>query len=127
MRFALLGNHPDGLDLAEALVASGRHMLAAFTHDNRRLTSFAGNARRITDVEEILADPSVEAVIVADTVDATPERLRRALQSERHVLCVHPAGDGPEIAYEAGMIRDDTGCVLLPIVKDGSAPSPSAA
>jgi predicted dehydrogenase len=123
MRFALLGKHPDGIDFAEALVDSGRHELAAFTHDNQRLTSFAASARRVPDVEEILADPSVEAVVVAGTADTTPERLRRALQSERHVLCVHPAGDGPEIAYEAGMIRDDTGCVLLPILKDSLHPA----
>ena len=29
MRFALLGNHPDGLAFAAALVATGRHTLAA--------------------------------------------------------------------------------------------------
>jgi predicted dehydrogenase len=123
MRFALLGIHPDGIELAEALVGSGRHELAVFTHEDQRLTSFAASARRISDVEEILADPSVEAVVVAGTTDTSPELLRRALQSERHVFCVHPAGDGPEIAYEAGMIRDDTGFVLLPTLKDGLHPA----
>jgi predicted dehydrogenase len=123
MRFALLGNHPDGFDLAEALVAIGRHDLGAYTHDDQRLSLVAPGARRIVDVEEILADPSIEAVIVAGNPDWTPDRLRRALQSERHVFCVHPAGDGPEIAYEAGMIRDDTRCVLLPILKEGLQPA----
>jgi predicted dehydrogenase len=56
-------------------------------------------------------------------VDSSPALLRRALQSERHVLCVHPAGDGPEIAYEAGMIRDDTHCVLLPILTEAQHPA----
>jgi predicted dehydrogenase len=123
MRFALLGNHPDGIDLAEALVGSGRHELVVFTEDNQRLSSLSASASRIADVEEILANPAVEAVIVAGTVDTNPDRLRRALQSERPVLCVHPAGDGPEIAYEAGMIRDDTGCALLPTLKDGLHPA----
>src|ERR671935_236752 len=31
MRFALLGNHPDGVAMACALVDSGRHRLAAYT------------------------------------------------------------------------------------------------
>ena len=31
MRFALLGNHPDALEMACALVDSGRHQLTAFT------------------------------------------------------------------------------------------------
>ena len=31
MRFALLGEHPDGLDMAGALVDSGRHSLSACT------------------------------------------------------------------------------------------------
>jgi hypothetical protein len=31
MRFALLGDHLDGLDMARVLVASGRHELAAYT------------------------------------------------------------------------------------------------
>jgi predicted dehydrogenase len=122
MRFALLGNHPDGIDLAEALIASGKHELVAYTPDARRLSAAAATARRVADPEEMLADPSVEAVIVAGTVESSPALLRRALQSERHVLCVHPAGDGPEIAYEAGMIRDDTSRVLLPILNQAFHP-----
>jgi predicted dehydrogenase len=116
MRFAILGNHPDGIALAEALVATGRHDLGAYTLQDPRLGALAGNLRRVGDVEEILADPAIEMVIVAGTVDSSPTQLRRSLQSERHVLCVHPAGDGPEIAYEAGMIRDDVQCVLLPVL-----------
>ena len=31
MRFALLGTHPDGIDMACALVETGRHQLVAYT------------------------------------------------------------------------------------------------
>jgi predicted dehydrogenase len=123
MRFALFGNHPRGWNLVEALLGSGRHELIAFTRDSPRSTSMHSNARRVSDIEEILADPTVEVVIVADTLDSRPAQLRRALQSERHVLCVHPPGDGPEIAYEAGMMRDDTRCVLLPILVEALHPA----
>ena len=52
-----------------------------------------------------------------------PAQLRRALQSERHVLCVHPPDQTPEIAYEAAMIRNDTGCVLMPLLPEATHPA----
>lgn len=123
MQFALLGNHPDGINLAAALVGSGRHQLLACTHEDPRLQALAGQARRVADVEEILADPAIEVIVVASKVRARPDQLRRALQSERHVLCLHPAGDGPEIAYEAGMIRDDVRRVLFPVLPAATHPA----
>jgi predicted dehydrogenase len=116
MRFALLGIHPDGIGFAEALVATGRHELVGYSQEHARLAKLSAKARRISDVEELLSDPSLEAVVVASAVDQRPDQLRRALQSEHHVLCVHPAGNGPEIAYEVGMIRDDVQRVLMPIL-----------
>src|SRR5262249_4948477 len=121
MRFALLGTHPDGLALAGALVASGRHELIAYTGQSIStsfLSRWGAAARPVGDLEEVLSDPAVEAVIVAGTPINRPAQLRRALQSERHVLCVHPADRTPDAAYEAAMIQGDTGCVLLPILPD---------
>jgi predicted dehydrogenase len=125
MRFALLGDHPDGIDLVLALAQSGRHQILACTtilpeEISRRL---GGQVRRIGDVEEVLADPAIEVVIVAGRVDRRAAQLRRALQSERHVLCVHPPDQTPEIAYEAAMLRSDTGCVLLPLLPETTHPA----
>jgi predicted dehydrogenase len=125
MRFALLGNHPDALEMTCALVQSGRHHLAAFTaaipDDLRR--RWGPDAKPVTDLEEVLADPAVEMVLVAGTPANRAQQLRRALQSERHVLCVYPPDDAPEIAYEAGMIRQDTGYVLLPLLPSLTHPA----
>jgi predicted dehydrogenase len=77
----------------------------------------------VGDLEEILADPTIEAVIVAAAPSLRPAQLRRALQSERHVLCVHPADQGPDLAYEALMIQGDTGRVLLPLLPEGLHPA----
>lgn len=109
MRFALLGDHPDGLAMVAALIATGRHTVSAH-----------GAA---DDAEEVLADPAVEAVIVAGRPDARPAQLRRALQSERHVLCVYPPDATPEIAYETDMMRQDSGRVLLPLLPGASHPA----
>ncbi|HEV8062670.1 MAG TPA: Gfo/Idh/MocA family oxidoreductase, partial [Gemmataceae bacterium] len=79
--------------------------------------------RIVNDIEELLADPAVEVVIVASSLDERPAELRRALQSERHVLCVHPADATPDTAYEAGMIQGDTGHILLPLLSGPSHPA----
>jgi predicted dehydrogenase len=125
MRFALFGDHPDGLDLACALVATGRHELGIYTGAStgadllqRRGLTF----RRIGDVEEVLADPAVGAVIIAGSLADRPAQLRRALQSERPVLCVHPADQTPDIAYESAMIQTDTRCLLLPLLPQALHP-----
>src|SRR5437588_4549424 len=103
MRFALIGNHPHGLELASALVESGRHQLIAYTAPSVPASYLQrwGSPRLVGDLEEVLADPAVEAVVVAGTPANRPVQLRRALQSERHVLCVHPADRTPDVAHEA--------------------------
>ena len=154
MRFALLGNHPDGLALARALADSGRHEIVAFTaaipfdlsrpnqatrlpgtaiaiagsHTTRPPSSAAtladdARSQRPTDLEEILADPSIESIIVAGPLADRSALLRRALQSERHVLCVHPVDQTPETAYEAGMIRQDVRRLLVPLLLEGLHPA----
>jgi predicted dehydrogenase len=124
MRFALLGDHPDGLDLAGAVADSGHHQLVACTAalDESALRRL-GKPRRVSDAEEVLADPAVEAVIVAGSPAVRPEQLRRALQSERHVLCVHPADQKPDAAYEAALLQGDTGFVLFPLLPEALHPA----
>jgi len=125
MHFALLGNHPDGLDMAYCLAASGRHRIVAVTSPSLDADQFARlgeNVRRVGDLEEVLADPTIEAVIVASGPANRAAHLRRALQSERHVLCVHPPDPSPDLAYEAAMIRQDTGCVLMPLLREALHP-----
>jgi predicted dehydrogenase len=125
MRFALVGDHPDGVEMACALAQSGRHRVVVCTAalDKDVLRRCGGEVQRVSDLEEVLADPAVEAVIVAGHPSVRPAQLRRALQSERHVLCVHPPDQTPEIAYEATMIRNDTGCVLLPLLPEATHPA----
>jgi predicted dehydrogenase len=125
MRFALLGDHPDALEMARALVGSGRHEVTTYTGPGvgaEYLRRWGIRSTPIRDLEEVLADPAIEAVIVAGAAADRAFQLRRALQSERHVLCVHPADDTPDIAYEAAMIQGDTRCVLLPLLPQALHP-----
>jgi predicted dehydrogenase len=125
MRFALLGNHPDGLDMAHALVASGRHQAVVATSPSlnaEQIALLGENVRRIDDLEEVLADPAIEAVIVASAPAHRAVHLRRALQSERDVLCVYPPDHSADLAYEAAMLQNDTGRVLLPLLHEALHP-----
>jgi predicted dehydrogenase len=126
MRFALLGNHPDGLAFARALVESGRHELLVYSGPASGVDVLRQNGiKRVGDLEEVLADPAVEAVIVAGRPADRPVQLRRAVQSERPVLCVHPADATADIAYEAAMIQRDTGHLLLPMLPEALHPGVS--
>src|SRR5262249_5597941 len=123
MRFAILGSHADGLEMACALVGSGRHQLLACTTplpDAYR--SRLGPPKPVADLEEVLADPASDAVVVPGSPVNRPTQLRRALQSERPVLCIHPADSSPDTGYEAAMIQQDTGRVLLPLLPDALHP-----
>jgi predicted dehydrogenase len=126
MQVALLGTHPDGIDMACALVETGRHELIAYTSAepvaDHVLRRWGPSARRLHDLEDLLADPAIDVVIVAGTPANRTAQLRRAVQSERHVLCVHPPDDVPDGAYEAAMIRQDTGRVLLPLLPEALHP-----
>ncbi len=126
MRFALLGDHPDGLDMARALVESGRHELTVYSGPPvgaEFLRRWDIRPRPVGDLEEVLADPTVEALIVAGSPAHRPAQLRRALQSERHVLCVHPADHTPDTAHEAAMIQADTRRLLFPLLPDALHPA----
>ena len=66
MRFAILGDHPDGWAVAAALAESGRHQIDAYCGPTARIGSARCAVCAVTsDLEEVLADPAVEAVIVA--------------------------------------------------------------
>src|SRR5262249_19513990 len=59
MRFALLGNHPDGVALAEAIRTSGRHQLSVCAGLAERPPGWE-EVKAVSDIEEILADPAIE-------------------------------------------------------------------
>lgn len=111
--------------MARTLVESGRHQLTVYCGSQAGyevLQRGGMQPAREGDMEEVLADPAVDAVIVAGSPALRPGQLRRALQSERHVLCVHPAEDSVNIGYEAGMLQTDVKRALLPLLAEALHP-----
>lgn len=126
MQFALFGDHPDGLAMARALVDSGNHGVSVYSGSAlgaKYLERWDIPARQTVDIEDALADRSVEGVIVAGPASVRGMQLRRAMQSEKHVLCVHPADESVNSAYEAAVIQKDTAKVVMPILPDGLHPA----
>jgi hypothetical protein len=125
MRFALLGDHPDGLEAARAAAASGRHQLVVYSGPAAGLEYLARDGlapARVGDIEEALADPNVDAVIVAGAPSQRAAQLRRSLQSEHHVLCVHPVDASADAAYEAAMLQADVRRALVPLLAEALHP-----
>lgn len=121
MRFALLGNDNDGVALARALLDAGHRLL--YVTAAPRQQPWPADVQRQADVEEILADPNVEAVLVAGAISERTAQVRRALQSERAIFCLHPIETRPEAAYEAGMLQQDTRQLLLPLMPEAFHPA----
>jgi Oxidoreductase family, NAD-binding Rossmann fold len=124
LTFALLGDHPDGLYVTCALALRG-HRLGVYWgpdpgHDFLRRRGF--EPTRTNDLEEILADPAIELLIVAGPAGKRADILRRALQSERHVLCVHPVDGKPDAAFEAALNQAASRQLLLPLLPEAFHP-----
>src|SRR5262245_8042652 len=119
MRFAILGDHADGWAVGRALAAAG-HELVVYQGETALEVArqLSAAVRRQADLEEILADPQVEAVIVATGAASRLDVLRRVLQSERSALCVHPVDRKPDGGHEINLLQGDLHQVVLPILPD---------
>jgi len=125
MKLALVGDHPDGLDIARAMAAKGRHELLVYAGPAvgaEVLQRDGLTPKRAGDLEDVLADPDVECVIIASAKASRGAMLRRAVQSERHVLCVHPADAKPDLAFETALLQADSGRVVLPLLPEAFHP-----
>lgn len=121
MRALLLGSHPDAVDLAVALASAGVLDLAAFAGPPHVTALWQGRGwpvQVLRDVEAALALRNIDWIIVGDELPHRPLLLKRALQSERHVLAVHPADLEPDVCYEALLILGDTKKRLAPLLPE---------
>jgi myo-inositol 2-dehydrogenase/D-chiro-inositol 1-dehydrogenase len=116
MNFLILGDGPEELAWAEALVGHPEHRLWAV------YPGFAdprwSDVPRAGDFEEALAMGSVEAVVVGGRVEERGEWLRRVAAVGLPAICLHPPGDDSEAYYQVALSRAETGAVLVPDLPD---------
>ena len=82
-----------------------------------RLATAVANAGRpvaaYSDYEKLLANPDVNAVVIATPNLMHDEMLRAALQAGKHVLCEKPAGVTPPQASEMQRIAESAKTVVM--------------
>jgi predicted dehydrogenase len=107
VRFGIVGCGVVGALRAQALAAlKGTELVCLADPDRERRTRLAsryGCAHR-SDASQLLAEPSVEAVIVCTPPDRHREHVLASLASGRPVLCEKPLAPTPEECRE--MVRD---------------------
>jgi predicted dehydrogenase len=72
------------------------------------------SARITANVEDVLADDTVEAVVVATPVSTHYELARRALEADKHVFVEKPPAMRGVEMEELCELADERGCVLMP-------------
>src|SRR3712207_4845178 len=65
-------------------------VLGRLLEPTRAFAAEFGASLATTDLEELLADPGVEAVIICSPTDQHAEQTERALRAGKHVLCEIP-------------------------------------
>jgi myo-inositol 2-dehydrogenase/D-chiro-inositol 1-dehydrogenase len=112
MNVLILGNGDEELAWARWLKSHSEHRLdAAFPGFGE--AALAGIARA-RDLEDALARPGIEVVIVGGPVDFRGEALRRAAAEGFAIVALHPPGHDSEAYYQVALSREETGAVIVP-------------
>ena len=94
MNYAIIGCGLIGKKRLAGLPAGSKLAVACDTNLSRaeELVTLAGAGRAITDFKMAVADPQVDAVIVATINSALAEVAAAAIRAEKHVIVEKPAG-----------------------------------
>src|SRR5439155_3646057 len=85
--------------------------------DRERLAAFASRypqAKRTEDYDDVLADPDLDAVVIATPVPTHFDLARRALAARKHVLVEKPPAMRGEEMDELVRLSEERGLVCMP-------------
>jgi myo-inositol 2-dehydrogenase/D-chiro-inositol 1-dehydrogenase len=66
------------------------------------------------DLDEGLASPGLNLVLVGGPLDLRGEALRRAAAEGLAIICLHPPGEDSEAYYQVALSKSETGAVVVP-------------
>ena len=66
------------------------------------------------DLDEGLASPGLDLVLVGGPLDLRGEALRRAAAEGLAIICLHPPGEDSEAYYQVALSKSETGAVVVP-------------
>jgi predicted dehydrogenase len=115
---ALVGYGYWGPNLARNIAESdGLHLEALCELDRKQASSFRQrhpSARTLSDFDAVLADPTIEAIVIATPPQTHYPLAKRALEAGKHVLVEKPLATKLEHAYELAEIAATNQCMLMP-------------
>jgi predicted dehydrogenase len=112
MNVLILGNGEEELAWARWLLGRPDHRLDA-AYPGFPDASMAGIPTP-RDLEDALARPGIEAVIVGGPMEARGEWLRRAAAEGFAIIVLHPPGPDSEAYYQVALSHEETGAVIVP-------------
>ncbi len=110
MKFLILGDGPEELAWAHALMGHSEHSLVAACPGFKSLPDLPGG----NDLDGALATPGIEAVIVGGWPELRAEGLRRAAAEGFPILCLHPPGPNADPYYQIALSFQETGAIVVP-------------
>jgi predicted dehydrogenase len=115
---AIVGYGYWGPNLARNVAECPQLRLAALCDlDSAQLLRFRErhpDARTMSDLDALLLDPAIEAVVIATPPQSHYALAKRALQAGKHVLVEKPLATRLEHAHELAELATTTGRVLMP-------------
>jgi predicted dehydrogenase len=66
------------------------------------------------DLDDGLASPGLNLVIVGGPLDLRGEALRRAAAEGLAIICLHPPGEDSEAYYQVALSKSETGALVVP-------------
>lgn len=118
MKFAIVGETADTLPIALALNQADQHSVThvALVRSDSRVMAELPAARLIPEWEDLLADNTVDAVIVSGHEDHILPPARQLAGTGRSLLVVPSAGLTAAFAYELSLVRDENLVPLYPVL-----------
>ena len=112
MNVVILGDLEEELGWARWLVQRPEHRLDA------AYPGFADSAMAgipvPRDLEDALARPGVDAIVVGGPLESRGEWLRRAAAEGFAIIAIHPPGPDSEAYYQVSLSREETGATIVP-------------
>jgi predicted dehydrogenase len=118
VKTAVVGYGYWGPNLARNIAECPQFHLAALcdleSAQLRRFRQRHPDARAVGDLDAVLLDPAIEAVVIATPPQTHHAVAKRALQAGKHVLVEKPLATRLAHAHELAELAATTGCVLMP-------------
>ncbi len=111
MNGVILGNAEEEQDWAHWLLENDLQLAAAFPGFSDPGLELVPRAN---DLDDLLARPGIDFVIVGGPIELRGEYLRRCAAEGLAIICLHPAGADSEPYYQVALSRAETGAVIIP-------------